>query len=165
MPRSTTRPLLLAGLATLLLASAGCSRIREHQGFLLDKLVTDSISIGVDNRESVQGALGRPSFLSQFGPESWYYVSRETKSLAFGIPRPTDQQVLRVQFDASGNVAKVERIGMEQIARIRPAGDKTPTLGRERSLFEEIFGNIGAVGAGGMGGMGGNPDNTGPNGS
>jgi hypothetical protein len=28
--------------------------------------------------------------------------------------------------------------------------DKTPTLGRERSLLEELFGNIGAVGTGGM---------------
>ena len=40
---------------------------------------------------------------------------------------------------------------------------QTPTLGRNRSLFDEIFGNIGAVGAGGMGGAGGGPG--GPNGS
>jgi outer membrane protein assembly factor BamE (lipoprotein component of BamABCDE complex) len=161
MPQSTPRLFLLAGLATVLMATAGCSRIREHQGFILDRLMTDSIAAGVDNRASVEGTLGRPSFISQFGPESWYYISRETKSLAFGTPKPAEQLVLRVEFDGAGNVAKVENLGMEQIARIDPVGDKTPTLGRNRSLFDEIFGNIGAVGAGG-GAAGGNPDNTGP---
>jgi hypothetical protein len=29
---------------------------------------------------------------------------------------------------------------------IHPDKDKTPTLGRNRSLLEELFGNIGAVG-------------------
>lgn len=54
-------------------------------------------------------------------------------------------------------------MGMEQVARISPVSSKTPTLGRKRSLLDEIFGNIGAVGAGGMGGSGaGGP---GPNGS
>ena len=37
------------------------------------------------------------------------------------------------------------------MSRISPEGDKTPTLGRERSFFEDIFGNIGAVGAPGAG--------------
>ena len=33
-----------------------------------------------------------------------------------------------------------------------PEGDKTPTLGRERGFFSELFGNIGRVGAVGQGG-------------
>ena len=58
------------------------------------------------------------------------------------------QSILVVSFDAAGNVEKVERRGMEQVARINPESDKTPTLGRETSLVEELFGNIGQVGAG-----------------
>ena len=38
-----------------------------------------------------------------------------------------------------------------------PAGAETPTLGRERSFFEDLFGNIGQVGAGGMGQSAGGP--------
>ena len=40
---------------------------------------------------------------------------------------------------------------MEKVAQISPDGDKTPTLGRERSFLEDLFGNIGQVGAGGAG--------------
>jgi hypothetical protein len=45
-----------------------------------------------------------------------------------------------------------DRSGMEQVVRISPEGDETPTLGRERSFLEDLFGNIGQVGAAGMGG-------------
>jgi outer membrane protein assembly factor BamE (lipoprotein component of BamABCDE complex) len=69
--------------------------------------------------------------------------------LAFSQPKADKQFVLKVRFDAAGNVASVSQTGTELISNISPEGDKTPTLGRETSFFEEIFGNIGAVGAGG----------------
>lgn len=164
MPSLRNRPLMVAGAVCLLLMAGGCSRVRNHQGFIADPLISGSIAAGVDNRASVEGALGHPTFVSQFGPERWYYVSRDTKQLAFGSPKPTSQLVLQVQFDAAGNVAQVTRMGMEQVANISPTSGKTPTLGRKRSLLDEIFGNIGAVGAGGMGG-GGGAGGPGPNGS
>ena len=70
---------------------------------------------------------------------------------------------LRVRFDAAGNVAGIDRAGMEKVARLDPDGKRTPTLGRDRSFFEDLFGNIGAVGAPGMGG--GGAQGPGPNGS
>lgn len=154
-----------AALAALLLGSTGCSRIRTHQGYQVDKLLVDSIQPGVDNRASVEGALGRPSFAAQFGDQDWYYVSRDMRSLAFSNPKPVAQTILHVRFDPAGNVVAVDRMGLEQVAKISPSGDKTPTLGRHRSLLDEIFGNIGAVGAGGMGGAGAGSNTGGPNGS
>jgi hypothetical protein len=65
------------------------------------------------------------------------------------FPKSYKQFVLKVRFDSAGNVASVSQTGTELISNISPEGDKTPTLGRETSFFEEIFGNIGAVGAGG----------------
>ena len=47
---------------------------------------------------------------------------------------------------------------MDQVASIDPYGKTTPTLGRKKSFFSELFGNIGAVGAGGGGGPGGGSD-------
>lgn len=165
MQRGIGRPLMVAGAAAVLLLAGGCSRIRAHQGFLVDQLIVDSVLPGVDNRASVEGALGRPTFVSQFGPERWYYVARDTRALAFASPRPTDQLLVTVQFDDKGNVASINRNKtLDQVANISPVGDKTPTLGRKRSLLDEIFGNIGAVGAGGVGG-GSGPAGPGPNGS
>jgi len=151
---------VVLGLAVL---AGGCTSIRNHRGYILDTALVDSIQPGIDNRQSVERTLGRPTFVSQFGNKDWYYVSQDTKTPAFRRPKTDDQTVLRVGFDNSGNVARVDRTGMEKVARIDPEGDRTPTLGRERSLLEDLFGNVGAVGTGGGGGAA--PGGPGPNGS
>ena len=142
---STPRLLLVGGLALAMATTAGCARVRGHQGFIMDKTLTDSVTAGIDNKESVERTLGRPTFTGQFGTDEWYYLSRETRQLAFANPRATDQTLLRVRFDAAGNVASVDRTGIEKVAHLSPVSDKTPTLGRNRTLLEDIFGNIGAV--------------------
>lgn len=153
------KALILSTALVALVATSGCSRVRGHQGYIADTTLVDAIKPGVDNRESVAKTLGRPTFAGQFDANDWYYVDRETKQLAFALPTATKQTVLRISFDAAGNVAAVEKSGIEKIAAIRPIGDKTPTLGRNRSFFEEVFGNIGQVGSVGQGGAtADNPD-------
>jgi outer membrane protein assembly factor BamE (lipoprotein component of BamABCDE complex) len=148
-----TGAILGAAMAASLLG--GCTRITNHQGHILDDTLVAAIQPGVDNRESVLGTIGRPSFTGQFDgvDRDWYYVSRFTRQLAFQTPRPTRQTVLRVRFDASGNVERVDRTGLELAANVRPSREETPTLGSERSLLEELFGNIGAVGQTGQRGQ------------
>lgn len=134
----------MLGLAGLIMA--GCTQVRDRQGYLADPVLVSSVQPGVDNRDSVAATLGRPTFVGQFDQRDWYYVSRETRNLGFNHPRPVKQTVLHIRFDEAGNVAAVNRTGLEQVAAINPSEKKTPTLGRDRSFFEELFGNIGQVG-------------------
>ena len=139
-----------AALASLLAASllaTGCTRIKDHQGYIVDETLLASVQPGIDNRASVQGTLGRPTFVGQFDQRDWYYVSRDTRQMAFAMPTPTAQTVLHVRFDEAGNVAAVNRTGLDQVASIEPAKAETPTMGRKSSFFDELFGNIGQVGA------------------
>jgi outer membrane protein assembly factor BamE (lipoprotein component of BamABCDE complex) len=142
------RTLAAAALIGASALSIGCTPIREHQGFIVDEQLAQAVQPGVDNRESVERTLGRPSFTGQFDQRDWYYVSRQTRNLAFNHPRPSEQTVLHVRFDEAGNVERVDRTGLELVANIDPANEETPTLGRERSFLEEIFGNIGATAPG-----------------
>ena len=150
-------------IGTALALTAGCTSIKDHRGYYADATLIASVQPGVDNKLSVEKTLGRPTFTSEFGTPSWYYVATNTAQAPFGRPRTTEQSVLKVNFDAAGNVSKVDLTGKEKVVRLSPDGDKTPTLGRERSFFEDLFGNIGAVGAGGGAPQGGGPG--GPNGS
>lgn len=148
--------LILVPLA--LVALAGCSTSKQmmnNQGYIADEELASSVQPGVDNRESVAKALGRPTLVSQWTDDTWYYVSRNTKQLAFARPTPQTQRVLIVRFDKDGNVASVERRGLELAANITPNSDKTPTLGREATLLEDLFGNLGTVGSMPGGGGGG----------
>ncbi|MBC7506690.1 MAG: outer membrane protein assembly factor BamE [Sandarakinorhabdus sp.] len=158
------RKAVVFGLVLVTLAASGCTRIRQNQGYLVDETLLTSIQPGVDNRDSVTKTLGRPTFSSQFDSKEWYYITRITGQYAFAQPKVLSQSILVVSFDAAGNVEKVERRGMEQVAKINPSGDKTPTLGRDTGLLQELFGNIGQVGAGSAGpvGQGTNTGRDGP---
>lgn len=136
------------------IAVSGCSRLRTHQGYIVDPTLAETVAVGVDNKESVQTTLGRPTFASQFDKNQWYYIARDTEQLAFSRPKATSQLLMTISFDDAGNVTNVARSGVETIVKINPDGDKTPTLGRDRNFFQDIFGNIGTVGAPGVGGGG-----------
>jgi outer membrane protein assembly factor BamE (lipoprotein component of BamABCDE complex) len=138
------------------IGTSGCAKVRTHQGYVVDKELVDAIQPGVDNRESVMTTLGQPSFTSQFSKGEWYYVSRDSANLAYNNPKARDQLTLRIRFDDVGNVTAVDRMGKDLIASVDPTSKKTPTLGRHRGFFEDLFGNIGTVGAPGAGG-GGDP--------
>src|SRR3546814_2641544 len=74
-PRVRLR-LLGTGMIALMVLG-GCSQLRGRQGYVVDPVLTQAITPGVDNRESVEKTLGHPSFVSQFSDNEYYYLSRE----------------------------------------------------------------------------------------
>jgi len=154
----------LAAVALLAaVATGGCAQLRSHQGYVVDTDLVNSVQPGVDNRQSVLATLGKPTITGQFDQGDWYYVARDSRNYAFRNPRPNAQITLQISFDAKGTVTAIRRSGMEQVASISPYGKTTPTLGRQRGFFSDLFGNIGTVGAAGSGG-GNNGSNTGTGG-
>ncbi|MBM3927013.1 MAG: outer membrane protein assembly factor BamE [Sphingomonadales bacterium] len=149
------RPLALTLLCGVALSA--CTPLRGHQGYVIDADLVNSIQPGVDNRDSVRQVMGYPTIAGQFGQGDWYYVARDTRNYAFQNPRPVQQSTLRVRFNDAGVVTAIDRMGLEQVVNITPDRRKTPTLGRERGFFQDLFGNIGTVGAAGAPGAGTGP--------
>jgi outer membrane protein assembly factor BamE (lipoprotein component of BamABCDE complex) len=135
----------MAGAALL----GGCVAMHDHRGSVIDPELVSAIKAGTDNKQSVEQMLGRPTFTGEFGDTDWYYVSRDTRTVAFRNPRVERQTVLHVQFDKAGNVIALNKTGKELVASIDPVDRRTPTLGRKGSIFNDIFGNIGTVNSGG----------------
>jgi outer membrane protein assembly factor BamE (lipoprotein component of BamABCDE complex) len=135
------------------LLTTGCVSIVGQRGYLADESCSQSVQPGVDNRQSVERTLGRPSFVSQFGEPVWYYVSSTTgRSRSAAADRR--HTVLAVHFDDADNVvasSAAARAGRADRSRER----RDATLGRNRSFFQDLFGNIGQVGAGAPGAGGG----------
>ena len=147
--KSALMKLSAAVFGAALLAGCASVGVKAHKGAVIDPQLASAIQPGVDNKASVEKTLGRPSFTGQFTPNDWYYVSRDTNQFAFRNPRVREQTIYRVSFDQAGNVVAVQKSGKEMIAHLQPSKRMTPTLGRRRSFFDEIFGNIGSVGAAG----------------
>ena len=142
-------PLLIA--AAIAVTASACAPLRSHQGYVVDADLLNSVQPGVDNRQSVLATLGQPSFASQFNQGDWYYISRDSRNYAFNTPKPKEQVTVQISFDQNGNVSAIRKSGVEQVASISPTMKTTPTLGRDRGFFADLFGNIGTVGAAGAG--------------
>jgi outer membrane protein assembly factor BamE (lipoprotein component of BamABCDE complex) len=152
--RALVHTATVIGVAVLLPA---CTSIRESRGYINDPLLANTVQPGIDNQRSVESTLGRPTFTSQYGAPTWYYVSSITGQRPFSRPKIREHSVLAVQFDEAGRVVEVERSGVDKVVYLDPNGDKTPTLGRERGFLEDLFGNIGQVGGAGLPGGAGGP--------
>jgi len=139
---------LAAGVAVI--GMSGCTPLRSHTGYVVDVDLVNSIQPGVDNRQSVLQTLGTPTFTNQFGQGQWFYLARDSRNYAYSKPKPTNQITLRISFNDQGTVTRIDRTGLDQVVKINPADRTTPTLGRKRGFFEQLFGNIGTVGAPGM---------------
>jgi outer membrane protein assembly factor BamE (lipoprotein component of BamABCDE complex) len=146
--------LRLAAVTAAGVLLVGCAGIRDHKGFVLDTELASAVQVGVDNKDSVLKSLGRPTFTGQFDANDWYYLSRDVRTMPLRTARVTDQNLLHIRFDAAGNVAAVNQGDESMVVAINPVKDKTPTLGRKRSFFDELFGNIGVFNSGALGDTG-----------
>ncbi len=146
----------LVATVGIAVAIGACAPLRSHQGYIVDVDLVNSVQPGVDNRQSVLQVLGKPTFASQFDEGDWYYIARDSRNFAFNNPKAKAQITLKLSFDRAGTVTAISRSGVEQVASIDMYGKTTPTLGKKRGFFEDLFGGIGTVGAAGGGG-GGDP--------
>lgn len=142
--KSAVRKSAVLVLSAALLGGCGLS-MRDHRGYVADQELVKAISVGTDNKQSVEQTLGRPTFAGTFDSNDWYYLGRNTRAFAFRNPRVVDQSVIHIRFDPAGNVSSIQTTDEKLIASINPVNDITPTLGRKRSFFEDLFSNIGSI--------------------
>jgi outer membrane protein assembly factor BamE (lipoprotein component of BamABCDE complex) len=140
--RSADRPLLLA---LLLAASAlgSCTANVSTHGHALSESDLAQIRPGVTSREEVLRVLGSPSTVGTFEKERWFYVSQRNEVMSFYKADVTQQDVVRIDFDASGIVSDVRMHGLEMAQAVEPDSNQTRTLGNELGLVQQLLGNIG----------------------
>jgi outer membrane protein assembly factor BamE (lipoprotein component of BamABCDE complex) len=139
-----------AAIAVALLL-AGCAVSEDQRGHLPDPDKLAEIQPGSTTKEQVVKILGSPSSASTFDDDTWYYISRKTKQVAFFSPTVLDQQVFIVDFNDKGVVKDLGHKTMADGEHISPAPGATPAPGRELSFMEQLLGNIGRFGGSGTG--------------
>jgi outer membrane protein assembly factor BamE (lipoprotein component of BamABCDE complex) len=163
-PLSGKRVRRLLAASTLALAASACTPTVSTHGHPLDPEQVTQIKPGVTSREEVTRLLGSPSTIGTFEQERWFYVSQRNEVMSFYKADVTQQDVVRIDFDANGIVSDVHTHGLELAQAIEPDPNRTRTLGNELTAMRQLLGNIGRFntsgdqtprGAGGPGGPGG----------
>lgn len=138
--RFIRRPLASALLAAGL---AACAPQLDTRGNLPDPETVLEVQPGIHDRNQVSSILGTPSTVAMFEDDTWYYISRRTEQIAFFEPKVVDQQVLMVKFGQDGLVSDMQIYGLEDGQVITPVDRTTPTSGRELTVLQQLFGNLG----------------------
>ncbi|MBU8540250.1 outer membrane protein assembly factor BamE [Falsiroseomonas tokyonensis] len=159
--RRTTRLGLALGA---LLATAGCSWMpsvpgaslfespRQMRGHAVDEEALAQITPGVSSRADVEAVIGSPSHTGTFDNSTWYYMSSVTRQRPARTLSVEDQRVVAISFNQAGVVQDIKRYGPEDAREVEVVTRITPAPGNDRTLLQQLFGNIGRL-APGLGGQ------------
>src|SRR6185437_9207286 len=123
----------VAALATLV----GCGFPVNDRGNLPKADLLAQIKPGVTDKNSVKALLGTPSSIAAFDGDTWYYISKEEKQVAFLKPEVVNQQVYIIHFNDKGVVSDVSHKGLDDAQKVTPNPDATPAPGREFTFLEQ----------------------------
>lgn len=134
----------------LVLLITSCSPIVENRGYVFDEKLLDQIEINKTISNDVMSILGSPSTTSAIDSSTWYYIFSKAETIAFYRPEVTDRRVLAVSFGNDNKVNNLKYYGLEDGKIISYVDRTTPTRGRELTILQQLFGNLGRLGAGSL---------------
>lgn len=138
---------LAAGvLALAAIAIANCSPIVDHRGYLPRPGDLEKVSQGMSKTE-VEAVLGSPSTTATINHsgDSYYYISSVVEQRAFLKPQEVERQVFAIRFDPEDRVEQFAHYGLEDGRIVNFSDRETPTRGREFTILQQLFSNIGNV--------------------
>lgn len=148
------KPLTLAIAAGALVTIAACSSpitpLTDYRGYLPRAEEIEKVQLGMSKAE-VQALLGSPSTTATIDAqgESFYYISSVVETTAFLAPNVVDREILAVRFDHEARVSGFGHYGLEDGKIINFISRETPTRGKELSILQQLFSNVGRFDPGG----------------
>jgi outer membrane protein assembly factor BamE (lipoprotein component of BamABCDE complex) len=146
MRRSTLRRLLspsiaAAGLGALVVGA--CDPIVDVHGHVPTPGAMEKLEVGSQSRDDVLRLLGSPSSIGNFSDGTWYYITQRQESMAFLEPKIVEQKVTAISFGDNGRIKEIKTFGLQDAKDAGMVDRKTPTVGKELTVVEQILGNVG----------------------
>lgn len=129
------------------LALGGCDPIVDVRGHVPQPGVVEKLEVGSQSRDDVLRLMGSPSAVASFNDDTWYYVTQRQEAMAFFEPKVAEQKVIAIRFDDNGRVKEIKNYTLKDAKVVDMVDRKTPTAGKELTVLEQIFGNVGRFNA------------------
>ncbi len=141
--KSRMRLLALLGLGVTAFLGA-CSPTIDHRGYLPRQSDLQQLQIGMSKTE-VEGLLGSPSTTAtvNHAGDSYYYISSVVEQQGFLDPKEVDRKVLALRFSQIDQLESFAHYGLEDGQVININSRETPTRGKELTILQQVFSNIG----------------------
>jgi outer membrane protein assembly factor BamE (lipoprotein component of BamABCDE complex) len=123
----------------------------DTRGHSSDDVDLKQITVGQTSAEDVQALLGSPTSTSNFGDETWYYVTQKQERVGVFAATISEQRVVAITLDGDRVVRDISEYSKEQGKPIQTVSKITPTEGHEITILEQMLGNLGRFNAPGRG--------------
>lgn len=121
---------------------AACAPTLQSHGYAPPDSELDDIVVGQSTKQTVGGALGRPSDLGVLEDDAWYYVSSTTSTYLYEAPELVERRVVAVQFDENDVVRDVTVYGLQDGRAVPLVTRVTETFGDELTVIDQILGGL-----------------------
>ncbi len=142
-----TRFSMRLAVITAGLLMASCSPIIDTRGHDMEAEDLQQIVVGQTSGDDVVALLGTPTVRSNYGDETWYYITEKKETVGLFAPKVIEQHVTAIRFDASHIVADVSEVKKEEGKPVEFVGKTTPTEGHQLTFMEQMLGNFGRFNA------------------
>ena len=136
----------LAGLAVIAALTA-CSATYRNHGYVPTEEELSFVAVGVDTRDTVASAIGKPGTSGLLTEGGWYYVQSRFKHHGPRKPEEVEREVLAVSFDEDGVVENIERFGLEDGRVVVLSRRVTDSNIKGVSFIRQLLGSIGRLNA------------------
>ncbi|AIL65258.1 SmpA / OmlA family protein [Rickettsiales bacterium Ac37b] len=139
---SQIRQKLLLIFVLAVMATACTKNILVH-GFIFKSQDLAKLQKNVTSQNDVLEILGTPTTTSEFGNNTWYYLSSKYERIAFLNPKVIEKRVLLLKFNNHNILEDVEEYVLDQDDLVVFSDESTGVAGDDTRIFKQFIENIG----------------------
>jgi len=128
-------------LLTIIFCCSGCIKTYHTSGHLFKEDEIQALEKSKTKQE-IEDLLGSPTTVSDFGKETWYYITSKKETIAFLPDKVIEQNIIAVVFD-NDNVASILRYTENDKNEVDIISEYTVTKGNDISATQHLFTNLG----------------------
>lgn len=128
-------------LIFLVFCCNGCIKTIHISGHLFKEGEIKSLE-QAKNKQDIENILGSPTSVSDFGQETWYYITTKKETIAFLPDKVIEQNIIAITFKKD-LVDAIYKYSERDANRVRLVSEYTATKGNDISATQQLFSNVG----------------------
>lgn len=134
-----------AALVLIIFCLSACAATFQNHGYIPLEEDLATLQVGVDTRDTVAEAVGRPSAAGVIRDEAWFYTAYRVRNFAYRAPAVIERDIVAISFDGQGRVANIERFGLEDGLIVLLSRRVTETSVSSPGFLRQILSNFGRI--------------------
>ncbi len=129
-------------LLCFILCCTACVKTAHVSGHLFEEKEINALKQS-KSKQDIENLLGSPTTISNFGDETWYYITTKKQRVAFWPDKVLEQNIIAIDFKANGTIQNIIRYSEKDAKNHKLVTDITFVKGNDTTKAQQFFGNIG----------------------